>query len=148
MGEVKAENLRVKALKEFVEEKEIKGFEIIEPKDDTKPTVFKGFLGIKGQRLPLAIIVDNTIYTILQVEVARGLVSEENKEKMLELVNKYNVKYRMLTYTLINGVVLLSCSIPATNDHFEPALFMVMIEQIEKHLNEVYSEIMATAWSK
>lgn len=148
MGEVKAENLRVKALKEFIKEKEINGFEILEPKEEGKATVFKGFLGIKGQRLPLAIIVDNTIYSLLQIEVARGVVSEENKEKMLELVNKYNAKYRMLTYTLINGTMLLSCSIPATNDHFEPALFMVMIEQLEKHLNEVYSDIMIAAWGK
>lgn len=148
MDEIKVENPRVKALKEFIAEKEIKGFEVLEPKEDGQPTVFKGFLGIKGQRLPLAIVVDNTIYSILQVAVAKGVVSEENKEKMLELVNKYNAKYRMLTYTLINGEVLLTCSIPATNDHFEPALFMVMIEQIEKHLNEAYSDIMAEAWAK
>lgn len=148
MTEVKAENLRVKALKEFIKEKNINGFEILEPKEEGKATVFKGFLGFKGQRLPLAIIVDTTIYGLLQVEVARGVVSKENKEKMLELVNKYNIKYRMLTYTLINGAIVLNCSIPATNEHFEPALFMVMIEQIEKHLNEVYSDIMSTAWSK
>lgn len=148
MKEVKTENLRVKALKEFIKEKDIQGFEVLEPKEEGMVTVFKGFLGIKGQRLPLAIIVDNSIYTLLQVEVARGVVSEKNKEKMLELVNKYNAKYRMLTYTLVNGEVLLNCSLPATNDHFEPALFMVMIEQIEKHLSEVYSDIMVEAWGK
>ena len=139
----KKDYLRAKALKDFFEENKVKGFKVLEPKNDGEPTVFHGFLGFKGKQLPIAIVVDKTVYSLIQVEVMADAVNDDNREKILELLNTYNLQFKMFNYSVINKAIVLDCSIIASDAKFEPAIFMLMLEQIEKHLGDIYASIMA-----
>lgn len=146
---VMVENLRAKELKKFIEEKDIKGFQLLEGKEEGQPTILQSYLGVKEQNLPMIIVTDDTVYTMIQIQVATAVVNDENRVKLLELLNGYNLQFRMLKYSISDdGNIILTCSIPSSNDHFEPAIVIVMIDQMKVHLDEVYSTVMSKVWEK
>lgn len=146
---LKAANLRAKSLKEFIEEKGIKGFQLLEAKEEGQPTILQSYLGVKEQKLPMIIVTDDTVYTMIQIQVATSVVNEANKARLLDLLNDYNLQFRMLKYTIAtDGNIILTCSIPSSNDHFEPAMVIVMIDQMKVHLEEVYPTVMSKVWGK
>jgi hypothetical protein len=141
--ELKKDCLRAKALKDYFEEHEVKGFKVLEPKNEGAPTVFHTFLAFKGKKLPIAIVVDKTVYSLIQVEVMANVVNDDNREKILELLNTYNLQFKMFNYSIINKAIVLECSIIASDSKFEPAIFMAMLGQIESHLANIYASLMA-----
>lgn len=141
--ELKKECLREKALKDFFEENKVKGFRVLESKKAGDPTIFQGFLGVKGKKLRIAIVVNNTVYSLIQVEVIADVVNDDNRMRILELLNTYNLQFKMFNYSVMNNSIVLDCSIIASDAKFEPAIFMVMLEQIEAHLGDLYASIMA-----
>ena len=54
-----------------------------------------------------------------------------------------NNQYRMLKFTCdAAGNVLLSVSIPAGAPHFEPALVIALLNEVEKLLDQEYDHLM------
>lgn len=89
------------------------------------------------------ILLDNSVYTLLQFQVAAGAVKPEKKEKLSAYFNDLNNQYRMLKFTAdAAGNVLLSVSIPAGAPHFEPALVIAILNEVEKLLNGEYDKLM------
>ena len=88
-------------------------------------------------------LLDNSVYTLLQFQVAAGAVKPEKKEKLAAYFNDLNNQYRMLKFTAdAAGNVLLSVSIPAGAPHFEPALVIAILNEVEKLLNGEYDKLM------
>ena len=64
-------NNRAEAFKKFLEEKNINSFQVNEFKNNEFNTVvFRSNLDIKGQKLPVLVILDDSIYGMIRVFVA------------------------------------------------------------------------------
>ena len=135
--------------KAYMEAEQISGVDLHEAGDAAHAHVFRSNLPVQGQSLPFMILVDDSVYTVIQLEVAAQIVTEEKKERVAVYLNALNDEYRMLKYSSdAAGNVLLTCSIPSGVEQFEPALIAALLNQIQEHLNEVYPDLMAKLWSK
>lgn len=136
---------KLAALKEFIEQQKINGLQILEINENNK--VLRSNLIIEGQALPLFIVVNNSVYSYIQVHLVT--VTEEKAEKCLKYLNELNERFHMLKYNISsNGNIVLTCSVPSSNDHFEPALLIALVDQVKLHLEANYSDLMKKVWDK
>lgn len=76
-------------------------------------------------------------------------LTEEKQAKCVKLLNELNESFSMLKY-YINGEgnLVLTCSIPAGDDKFDPALLFALLDQVKVHLDTNYSKLMAQIWNE
>lgn len=147
--EVKVGVEKVALFKKHLEDAKISGLGIQDFKDDVHSQAFRSNLPVAGQNLPFMILFDDSVYTIIQVQVAAAIVTKEKKATVCEELNALNDQYRMLKYSVDEaGNVLLTCCIPAGLDHFDAPLVVAILNQIQGHLNAVYPTIMEKLWKK
>lgn len=147
--EVKVAAEKIAAFQKYLEENKISGFGLQDFQNDVHAQAFRSNLPVEGQNLPFMILLDDSVYTILQVQIATSIATGDKKEKICAYLNDLNEQYRMLKYTVdAAGNVLLTCCIPAGVPHFEPALVIAILNQIQGHLNALYPEIMKQLWAK
>lgn len=134
---------KFEALKAFIEQADVKGIQIADETDQHK--IFRSLLNIEGQNLPVFIVLNNSIYSFIQVHLVT--IPEEKRTKCLPFLNELNEKYTMLNY-LINsqGNIVLNCNVTALDNNFEPAIFITLIDQIILHLQDNYSALMKKVW--
>lgn len=134
---------KIEAMKEFIEKAKINGIQLIEANENNK--ILRSNLLIEGQSLPMFIVVNDTVYSYIQVHLVT--VKEEKAEKCLRYLNELNERFSMLKYFVNKGGnIVLTCSVPASDDAFEPALLIALIDQVKRHLEENYAELMKKVW--
>lgn len=132
-----------KAFQEYLDTNKISGFGKQYAGEKGEVVIYRSNLQIKDATIPFMILLDNSVYTLLQFQVAAGAVKPEKKEKLSAYFNDLNNQYRMLKFTAdAAGNVLLSVSIPAGAPHFEPALVIAILNEVEKLLNGEYDKLM------
>lgn len=132
-----------KALQEYLDSNKISGFGKQYAGEKGEVVIYRSNLSIKGNAIPFMVLLDNSVYTLLQFQAAAGVVKEDKKEKLAAYFNDLNNQYRMLKFTCdAAGNVLLSVSIPAGAQNFEPALVIAILNEVEKLLNEEYDSLM------
>lgn len=153
MAEEKRINLKAQKFEKYTQDHQLNFFNKVEVKNDkgerdaAETTVFQSNICVEGQTVPVGIITDNTIYTIIRVQVGSGLVKESNKNKFLEYLNTLNRSYKVFKYVAAeDGSVFLDACLPSTNDSFDPEVVKVVLDVIVDHLNHEYKNIMKEAW--
>lgn len=153
MAEEKRINLKAQKFEKYTQDHQLNFFNKVEVKNDkgekdaAETTVFQSNIRVEGQTIPVGIITDNTIYTIIRVQVGSGLVKESNKNKFLEYLNTLNRSYKVFKYVAAeDGSVFLDACLPSTNDSFDPEVVKVVLDVIVDHLNHEYKNIMKEAW--
>ena len=115
--------------------------------DEADTVVFQSNIKVEGQTIPMGIITDNTIYTIIRVQVGSQLVKDSSKAKFLEYLNTLNRNYKVFKYVAADdGSIFLDCCLPSTNDSFDPEIVRVVLDVVVDHLNSEYKNIMKEAW--
>lgn len=148
-AEVKVAAEKVAAFQKYLDDNKIGGFGLQDFQNDVHAQAFRSNLPVEGQNLPFMILLDDSVYTMLQVQVATSIATGEKRAKICEYLNDLNEQYRMLKYSAdAAGNVLLTCCIPAGVPHFEPALVIAILNQIQGHLNALYPDIMKHLWEK
>ncbi len=147
-------NKKAEAYKEFLEAANIKWGEVTEIQEDVPeeqkmhPVVYRSAIGVNGQNLPTMLVIDDSIYVMLQVRVGAGLVKEENKEAVLDHINKLNESFKVFKYYADEaGNIILESCIPSTDDQFVPQMIHAVIDVIANHLNDEYPKLMKTVWA-
>lgn len=124
-------------------------FQKEELKDELKSVLFRSFMEIEGFQLPMVVILDESIYTIVRILVAGKGVTEKNSNDVVKLLNKLNSSYKAFKYmTSENGEVILDVCLPCTETTFDPNLIRVVIDVAIKNLNENYRSIIKTLWEE
>lgn len=132
-----------KAFQTYLDNHKISGFGKQYAGENGEIVLYRSNLNVKGTTIPFMILLDNSVYTVLQFQVAAGVVKEEMREKLALYFNDLNNQYRMLKFTAdAAGNVILSVSIPAGAPHFEPALVIALLNEVEKLLNDEYEKLM------
>lgn len=117
------------------------------PNDENGTVVFKSNIEAEGQRLPVGIITDNTIYTIIRVQIGTGLIKDGNREKINAFLNEMNRSYKVFKYVAADdGTIYLDSCIPSSNEMFDPQLVRVILDVIVNHLQSEYKKIMKEVW--
>ena len=141
-------NLKATKFTNFINERNINVFQMQEIDGDMHPVVYRSAMEVGGQNLPTMLVIDDSIYVMLQVRVGAGLVKESNKAAVMEHMNSLNENYKVFKYYANeNGDIVIESCIPTTDEEFMPELVHAVIDVVLKHLNEEYPKLMKTVRS-
>ena len=141
-------NLKAQKFTNFINERNINVFQMQEIDGDMHPVVYRSAMEVGGQNLPTMLVIDESIYVMLQVRVGAGLVKESNKAAVMEHMNSLNENYKVFKYYANeNGDIVIESCIPTTDEEFMPELVHAVIDVVLKHLNEEYPKLMKTVCS-
>ena len=145
------ENVNVKTtkLKDFLEENKIECFQIEERNDENETAVFRSLMQVKGQTLPFAVLLDKSVYALLQVQLAPAIIKGDVLSKVAAYINEMNNNYRVFKFVVTNeGDLLLNACVVSKDDNFDPALVNAIIAETVKFLEGEYASIMAKIWKE
>ena len=91
-------NLRESKFSEFLKNSNITCFEREEVKDEVETVVYRSFMEVEGQNLPMVIVMDNSIYTNIRVQIAPKVIKDSNREAVLSYINELNREYKVFKY--------------------------------------------------
>ena len=141
-------NLKATKFTNFINERNINVFQMQEIDDDMHPVVYRSAMEVGGQNLPTMLVIDDSIYVMLQVRVGAGLVKDSNRAAVMAHMNSLNENYKVFKYYANeNGDIVIESCIPTTDEEFMPELVHAVIDVVLKHLNEEYPKLMKTVWS-
>ena len=79
-------NNKAEQFNAFLEDQKIKVFQMEELEENEQHTVvFRSFLGVEGQQLPTIVIIDDSIFSIIRVQIAPQLFFDERGDLMLDV---------------------------------------------------------------
>ncbi|MGM9530124.1 MAG: hypothetical protein ACI3XH_09050 [Phascolarctobacterium sp.] len=136
---------KLTALKEYADQAKITGLQYLQINENN--LLVNTRLLVKGQTLPLFIVVNNTVYSYIQAHLVT--IPQEKLADTLQFINELNNQFNMLKYTVNpQGNVVLTFSVPAADDKFEPGLIFALVDQVKGHLEENYAALMDKIWAK
>jgi hypothetical protein len=117
-------------------------------KDELNTTLFRSVMEIEGQRLPMVVVIDDSIYVVSRVLVAGKCVNEKNRAEVTGFINRLNGLYKTFKFYLTDtGEIVMDACIPTTIEHFEPDMIRAMIDLGIKCLEEGnYRALMKIVW--
>lgn len=131
----------------FLEKNEIKAFMVEQVEDDLQSVVFRSRMEIGGQELPMIVLIDNSIYTLVRIQIVASAVKESNSVEISKLLNALNRQYKVFKYYVTEkGDLCLDCCIPSTEENFDGELIRMIIQVILQHLTEEYPNLMRSVW--
>lgn len=141
-------NPKAEAFRKYLDVKGLRAFQSEEiPDDEFQTVVFRSFADIHGARLPVAVILDTSIYGIIRFLVAPKAVQEETQEELLAFINGYNKKYKSFKYYLDDeGNLVLDTCLLYKDDAVDGDMIYTMFDVILHHLNESYPKLMKIIW--
>lgn len=141
---------KAQAFQDYLDEKNIKAFasEIIE-NDPEETTVFRSHVEVDGQQLPLLVLLDRSIFSMIRVQVSPKCKTEENELAVLKLANELNLKYKPFKlYFDGEGSLILDICLLTPDEETKEIGDMIygMFNVLIQFLNENYRGIMKTIW--
>lgn len=141
-------NKKAESFKKFIDEKHPNIFDVEEIQDENQNTaVFRSSITIAGQRLLAMVIIDDSIFTILRVQILPQALTEENQTALLELINEQNKGYKPFKlYLNDNKDLMLDTCLTVTSDDIDGEIVYTLFDVIITYLNNSYRKIMKVVW--
>lgn len=139
-----------KALKfqEFLMENNIDVFSTESVEDDYSTVIFRSRIEAKGQILPMAILIDTSIFTVIRTQIITG-IPDDKRSALKEYLNELNTQYKIFKYYLReDGTIYLDICLPFVDETFDSKMIQLMLSVLVQHLEEAYEDIMAQVWHK
>lgn len=142
------ENAKAKAFQAFLEEQNIEAFTVETIDDEQKTILFRSNMEVSGQILPMAVIIDQSVFTIIRLELFHGF-DMERKGEMTEYLNAVNSEFKMFKYYLReDGLIYIDLCLPYVDETFDPKMIQLMLNVLTQHLSVTYKTFMAKVWEK
>lgn len=140
---------KVEKFKAFLEENDLSFFDEPQSFDDEYHTTrFNSRIEAKGQIMPMAIFIDDSIFTIIRTNVAAG-INVKNVDRVKNYLNALNAEYKIFKYYLReDGSIYLDVCVPSVAETFDGIMIRTLLGIIVKHLEDVYEDLMAEVWAK
>ena len=145
-GEGVEKNAKALKFQDFLVDNNINVFSIESLDDEYKTVIFRSRIETKGQILPMAILIDTSVFTIIRTQVVTGIAGDK-QEKIRTYLNELNTKFKIFKYYLRpDGIVYLDVCLPFVDETFDSKMIQLMLSVLVQHLDAVYSEFMAQVW--
>lgn len=140
---------KVEKMQQFLADNKIECFDVQKIEDERHTTIFRSRMEVKGQLLPMAVLMDDSVYVILQVQIAPQVVDEAKLAELAVAINNMNNNVRPFKFTVSDrGDFMLNACITAENNTFNPVLLNAIMGEALKFLEAQYANIMEVIWKK
>ena len=142
-GATKAEKFQA-----FLKDNDINYFESQALSDEFHTTIFRSRIEAKGQIMPMAIFIDDSIFTMIRTQVATG-INEKNIDSIKSHLNMLNAEYKIFKYYLReDGNIYLDICVPFVDETFDSRMIQTLLPILVQQLEAVYEDLMAEVWAK
>lgn len=140
-------NKKAEAFEAYLKEKDIKAFEVEELEGDEQNTVvFRSHITTEGQQLPTLVILDESIFALLRVQITPKALTEENQLELLKMVNEESAGYKPFKLYLNNsGDLMLEVCLTIEGELKGDSIYS-MFALIIDYLNANYRNFMKRIW--
>ena len=140
-------NKNAEAFKAYLQEKNIKVFEVEElEKDNQRTVVFRSHITTEGQQLPTVVILDESIFALVRVQISPKALTEANQAALLKLVNEESAAYKPFkVYLNQNGDLVLDVCL-VVEDTLKGDTVYTMFSVIINYLDANYRKFMQCIW--
>ena len=143
-----AQNTKALDFQEFLMENNIGVFSSETLDDDYNTVIFRSKIETHGQLLPMAIIIDMSIFTVIRTQIVTG-VDRARWPQLKDYLNSLNRRFKIFKYYLRDdGTIILDVCLPYVDESFDSKMIQLMLSVIVQHLEAVYQDIMAEVWGK
>ena len=140
---------KIEKMTQFLADNKIECFDIQKLEDEHHTTIFRSRMEVKGQLLPMALLMDDSVYVMLQVQIDPQVIDEEKLKSLDGAINNMNTNVRPYKFTVSErGDLMLNACITAENNTFNPALTNAIMAEAVKFLEAQYGNIMEAVWAK
>ena len=132
----------------YLEKNNITSFQMEEISNDANSTVvFRTYVTIKGQQLPSALILDNSIFAMIRIQISPQALTSENELPLEKILNAENAKYKPFKLFLNeNGDLMLDVCMINRAGEIDPQEILAMYNIIINYLDSSYRNIMKAIW--
>ena len=97
----------------------------------------------------MVLLMDDSVYMMLQVQIAPQVIDEEKLKALTGAINNMNNNVRPFKFTVSErGDLMLNACITAENNTFNPALVNAIMGEAVKFMEAQYGNIMEAVWAK
>ena len=138
-----AENKKAKKWEAYCKKENITAFSREDLFDENNAVLFRSAIQVDDYTVPFAVIVDDSIFTVIRVQMADNLIFDENRAAVLDYINLMNRSYKIFKYVAIeDGTVFLDSCIPSVDDFFDVQLVRVILDTIVSHVTDEYKNLL------
>jgi len=139
---------KAEEFKQYLDKNNITAFQMEEVQNDPNSTVvFRTHIDAHGQQLPSALIMDNSIFDMIRVQISPQALTPENEPALSKMLNSENAKYKPFKlYINEGGDLMLDVCLVARDNAANAEEVFLMYNLIINYLNESYRNIMKEIW--
>lgn len=135
-------NAKTEKLREYFVKNKMEMFAAQDVGDENETTVLRTRMEVGKNLLPMAILVDKSAYTLIQVELMPKLVPADKFDKFAKSLNALNNAVRLFKFTLSGqGDLMLNATLTFVDEQFDPAMLHAILVEIMKYLDKDYNDL-------
>ena len=140
-------NKKAEAFKAYLEEKDIHVFEVEELEGDGQQTaVFRSHITTEGQQLPTIVILDESVFALVRVQISPKALTEANQLELLKMINEESAAYKPFKlYLNRNGDLMLDVCL-VVDEELKGDMVYTMFSVIINYLDANYRKLMKCIW--
>ena len=141
-------NTKALDFQEFLVDNNINVFSTESLEDEYQTVMFRSRIEAKGQILPMAILIDTSLFTIIRTQIVTGITADK-RPRLEHYLNELNAQYKIFKYYLRDdGVIYLDICLPYVDETFDSKMIQLMLSILVQHLEASYDYLMAEVWKK
>ena len=119
---------------------------LADDEDNQRTAVFRSHITTEGQQLPTVVILDESMFGLIRVQIAPKALSEENRLELLEMVNEESAGYKPFKFYLNKEGDLIMDVCLVLEDKANGDSIYAMFALIIDYLNANYRNFMKCIW--
>ncbi len=141
-------NSKAEQFKTFLEERKVSVFQMEEIEgNEQHAVVFRSNIAVEGQQLPTMVVIDDSVFVVIRVQIAPQVLKEENETALLKMTNRESMMYKPFKLFFDNqGNLNLDTCLAVSNDKLEGEAVYQLFNVIINYLDENYRAIMKAVW--
>ena len=141
-------NEKAEFFKKFVDKRDPNAFAVRVMEDKFHGVVFSSRMQVENTPVPFLIILDDSAFGMIRVLLAPKAEKEENKQALLELLNKYNSRYKSFKFYLDGqNSLIMDLSLVFRDKNVDGNMIYGLLQMISEELAVIYKEIMHRIWA-
>ena len=129
---------------EYLDKAELNVFTRQDVKDEVNTSIFRTAFGVEEKNVPVVIIVDDSAFCMIQVQLAAEALNDGNKARLFELINNWNTALKPFKFIFDSkGNLVLVCCLLNEDGKMDGDKVNAMLSTILDYLMKEYKNIVA-----
>lgn len=127
----------------YLKNNNVDSFNVEELADEHNSVIFRSSFIVHGQYIPMGIIIDDTIFAIVRVNIAVRAVTDDNYFEIFNLIMRLNNKSKLFKYYLTPDLsIILDICVPYEEGHIPCGLLHRLVFVAAQELETRYRDFM------